>query len=88
MFWVDLSPRESHPDSKISKATEKQPQQSAVHFFVFFFGQRGAPRKKEVVEEEVGEWGDNDDDADYSHHIIVRLILSHLNNDIYIYNDI
>jgi len=48
-------PRESHADSKISKATEKQPQQSAVHFFVFFFGQRGAPRKKEVVEEEVGE---------------------------------
>ena len=38
MFWVDLSPRESHPDSKISKATEKQPQQSAVHFFVFFLG--------------------------------------------------
>jgi hypothetical protein len=52
-------PRESHPDSKISKATEKQPQQSAVHFFggwfCVFFGQRGALRKKEVVEEEVGE---------------------------------
>ena len=51
-------PRESHPhDSKAP--TEKQPQQSAVHFlcvWMFFFPwQCGALRKKEVVEEEVGE---------------------------------